>query len=251
MILIVDTTYAVWACPCGQRMTFYYDHGSASTKCGPFSFDDGQTLTFRFDNDGGNAGTIETITLHTNQFADIGNVTTDELVSFLNANLLAGEALNDFNTVLVRSKTTGPTSCVEIPDGSARPALGVNITNMNSQPHCCGRICLGYRPIPFAIGREYPDTILLRPCSVCGGQTSLFMNNTPQLEDEELVAFNIRQSVLVLGKVLYDNHWLDPDLIDFFNSYTPSFAISNYTMPFEVCSWEEALSQKLIGVKLL
>lgn len=218
LILELHKTYTLMTCLCGQRHTFNFNYGGVNSKPGPFSFEHEDTIVYRFDDDGPNLGNgiTETITVTNADFPDLSNVTTDQMVAHLNAVLVNGQAFNDYGTVLVQSKTSGPTSCAEVLDGDAAKAMGYNVRGVAFEHFCCGRMVLGYVP-PFEPRKEYPDIIMIRRCNACKGQPSIFRNMTDYSNDPDY-AGNVlsRKANNTLAAYLKQNGWVDPDLVDYY-----------------------------------
>lgn len=222
IILELNKTQVIMMCICGQRHTFNFNYGGVNTKPGPFSFAHEDTITYRFDDDGYNLGNgpQEVVTINSHDFPDLTNVTTDQMVAHLNDVLVHGQAFNDFGTVLVQSKTPGPTSCAEVLDGDAAKAMGYNVRGDAFEHFCCGRMVLGYVP-PFEPRREHPDIIMLRRCNACKGQPTIMRNMIDYSNDPSWQANVLsRKANNTLAIHLKGNGWVDPDLVDFYTNET-------------------------------
>lgn len=230
-IMSMDKDKMIWFCPCGAKNTYKFNYAGINSKQGPFNLSVNDSLTIRFDNTRGNAGTIETITFAQEDFANWNvAISVNDIVQKLNQVLQAGIAINDFGSVLIESKTSGPFSCVEIIDGTARAAFGYDVRGGDPEVvhHGCERLFLGYCPIPE---KQYTDVILLRRCSNCTGQSSIFRNhidfsNTSPVQDSNF----FRKASNSLAKYLQDNGWVDVDLEDFYaqNPYSPPEFFSDF-----------------------
>lgn len=214
VITKLNKDFFIAMCVCGQRHTFNFDVGGVNTKTAPFSLIAGESIVYRFDNDGGNAGTTETITFAAGDFPDFNNISADELVVKLNSVLVAGKAINDFGTVLVESKTSGATSCVEVLDGYAAEDLGYNVRGDQFNHYCCGRVCLGYAP---DLNRHFPNAVLVRRCNSCGSQATIHRNMTDYTNNPQ-AANNIdqRKAVNSLCNLLKSNGYVDCDMKDYY-----------------------------------
>ena len=220
IILELHKTHVIMMCLCGQRHTFNFNYGGVNSKSGPFKFQHEDTLTYRFDDDGPNLGngSQETVTVTNADFPDLSNVTTEQMVEHLNAILVNGIASNDFGTVLIQSKTPGPTSCAEVLDGDAAKAMGYNVRGDEFEHFCCGRMVLGYVP-PFLPRKEHTEVIMLRRCNSCKGQPSIVRNMIDFSQDPDWDANALsRKANNTLAIHLKGNGWVDPDLVDFYSA---------------------------------
>lgn len=254
IILQLTTDYVIMICLCGQRHTFNFDKGGLNSKCGPFAFNDNDTIVYRFNDDGYNLGkgVEETFTISSNDFANLTNVSTDEIVAKLNLVLVNGKATNDFGTVLVESKITGTTSCVEVLTGTGAAAMGYNARGGEYDHHCCGRMVLGYVP-PFLPRKEYTDMIALRRCNSCKGQPTLIRNMIDYSKMPGAMDSIPRKAANTLAVYLKSKGWVDPDLVSYYQEeatnppeYFSQFPLQVNNITFS--TYEEILA--LLGRKV-
>lgn len=222
-IMLMNKDKMVFCCKCGSRNTYNFNYAALNTKMGPFKLLPNDTLVYRFDNDNGNSGIVETITFLDNDFLDWDLIPTNQLVDKLNTILINGKAFNDFDSVMIQSNVSGATSCVEIIDGSARKALGYP---MSTDHYCCGRLCLGYK----SNNTEYSDVIVLRMCSNCSSQSTLFRNHLDHSNAENSTDNNHRCAVNSLALYLKQNEWIDMDMKEYYNEdvYDPAETIKDF-----------------------
>ena len=229
-IMSMNKDKMVWFCACGATNTYDFNYGGINTKLEPFQLNADDTLSIRFDNTGGQDGTIENITFASSDFPNLNAITADQLVQKLNSVLQSGIAINDYGTVLIRSNTAGPTSCVEVIDGTSRTAFGFDTRGGDPEMvhHCCERLCLGYRPIAE---KMHTEVIILRRCSNCTGQSSLFVNRVDYSASSGSPGNAVhRKAVNSLAKYLQYQGWVDIDLVDYYaqNPYSPTEFFSEY-----------------------
>lgn len=222
IILQLNTKDVTMVCICGQRHTFTFDRGAVNSKPGPFAFKENDVVTYRFNDDGYNLGNgiQEVVVIKATDFPDINNISADQMVQKLNSVLVNGEAINDYGTVLVQSKISGPTSCAEVLDGSGAQAMGYNVRGDAFEHFCCGRMVLGYVP-PFLPVKEHTEVIMLRRCNACKGQSTIIRNMVDHSNDEGWGASLVpRKANNTLAIYLKGNGWIDPDLVDFYKNET-------------------------------
>lgn len=222
IVLQLTKNNTTMMCLCGQRHTYNFNFGGVNSAPEPFTFKPNDTITFRFDDDGQNLGNgpVETLTLDPAKFLDMTNVSADEMAAYLNTVLVHGRAFNDFGTVLVQSKTPGPTSCAEVLDGDAAKAMGYNVRGSNFEHFCCGRMVLGYSP-PVQEKHAYTEIIMLRRCNACKGQPTTVRHMKDYSNDPDWSGnVTTRKAINTLAIYLKGNGYVDPDLVDFYASET-------------------------------
>lgn len=220
-VLTLDKDYLVVVCLCGQRHTYYFNYGSCESKPGPFTnIIAGDWIDFRFDSDFGNEGAIERVTL---EFPNYSNISTDQMVDLLNTQLQGGVAHNDFGTVLVKSKATGPSSCVEVTNVSRPNLMGYDARHDTFWHHCCNRLQLGFAPPTLDSGyqRKHKDIIVWRRCRACSGQTSSIRNMNDLSADLEATNnAKQRKAINTLSVYLKQRGYVDYDMLTEFAQET-------------------------------
>lgn len=228
MIIRLNNSQMVWKCMCGHTSTYNFNYGGVNTKNAPFALNNGDTLSYRIDNNAGNDGYVENITFSVSDFPNMQNITSAQLSAALSSKLVYANAFVDNGNVLVQSKTSGVHSSVEVIDGMARAALGYDLRGGDGIEHyCCARLFMGYKMYE---GNNNEDAILLRACPACTMTTTLVRNHVDYSNQMPHAATLHRRAVNSLAIYMIKNGWVDYDLVDYYanENYAPTEILDGF-----------------------
>lgn len=183
---------------CGAEHEIRLDRGAVETKAGPFVLGDGVTLELAVD--GLDAHVV--VQFGASDVADLGAATPAEVKARIESS--AGEVAVRLYSgrAVIESRTTGPSSRVEVRGGTAREALGFHVDGR--QAWAPGRPVLG-----FARGEvTEPDAILLRQCG-CGTHEMLSRTWDQAAVHASSKAYAHRRLVNGLAQYLRSRGWVD------------------------------------------
>jgi hypothetical protein len=193
---------------CGSLNGYRWDRGSTKFKPGPYKLDQGAHIVMRIDDNGPNLGKGQTYDIQLTG-NDLSALSTEELKKQLTDALPVCDIEDDGGGLLVVSKTSGPTSCVEPLLGPSMEAL-VGYQVDPTWHWGVGRPCLGFTP-----SADHPSkglaVIILRKCSCRSLPHLVVPTDDADLSKNPSAFLNFRINNTI-AKYMYDNGYFDQDL---------------------------------------